>query len=123
MPSRSQVLSATAPKSSLPSLEMKETLAPARAAATAWFEPLPPGPILKPEPVMVSPILGSRPARNARSATKMTRIATPSCAAIPLYLRRKHALGKDKAAVEPRLHGGDDAIGLLGDFVELHALD
>ena len=36
---------------------MRLTLAPARAAATAWFEPLPPGPILKPEPISVSPMI------------------------------------------------------------------
>src|SRR5262245_7252012 len=123
MPSSCQVLSAMSPNASRPSLVMKVTLAPTRAAATDWFEPLPPGPILKPEPMMVSPILGSRPARNARSATKIPRMATPSCAAILLFLRRDHALGEDEAAVEPRLGRGDDAIGLLGDLVERHALD
>src|SRR5262245_54290595 len=123
MPSSFQVLSAMSPKASRPILEMKVTLAPARAAATDWFEPLPPGPIAKPEPVMVSPILGSRPARNARSATKMPRMATPSCAAMPLLLRRDHALGEDEAAIEARLRRGDDAIGLLGMLIERHALD
>ena len=39
---------------------MKVTSAPTRAAATDWFEPLPPGPILKPEPMIVSPIPGMR---------------------------------------------------------------
>src|ERR1044072_2348102 len=72
---------------------------------------------------MVSPIFGGRPARNARSATKTPRMAPPSCAAIPLFLRRDHALGEDEAAVEPRLGGGDDAIGLLGALIESHALD
>ena len=37
---------------------MKVTSAPTRAAATDWFEPLPPGPSLKPEPMIVSPISG-----------------------------------------------------------------
>src|SRR5687767_3074779 len=111
------------PKASRPILEMKVTLAPTRAAATDWFDPLPPGPILKPEPTMVSPSFGCRPARNARSATKTPRMATPSCAAIRLLLRRDHALGEDEAAVEARLGGGDDAIGLLGMLIERHALD
>src|SRR5262245_52983312 len=102
---------------------MKVTLPPARAAATDWFDPLPPGPILKPEPTMVSPSFGCRPARNARSATKTPRMATPSCAAIRLFLRRDHALGEYEAAIEARLRRGDHAIGLLGDFVERHALD
>ena len=77
MPSFFQVASAIAPNSSLPILEMKVTSAPTRAAATDWFEPLPPGPSLKPEPMMVSPISGCGPARNARSATKTPRMATP----------------------------------------------
>src|SRR4249920_1879049 len=113
-PSLRQVARAMSPKASRPIREMKVTAPPTRAAATDWFEPLPPGPILKPEPMIVSPILGSRPARNARSATKMPRMATPSCAAIRLFLRRDHALGEDEAAIEPRLRGGDDAISLLG---------
>src|SRR5262245_32222739 len=122
MPSSFQVLSAMSPKASRPSLEMIVTLAPSRAAATDWLEPLPPGPILKPEPVIVSPILGSRPARNAKSATKIPRMATPSCA-IDLVLRRDHALGEDEAAVEAGLCRGNHAVGLLGNLVERHALD
>ena len=58
MPSLAQVSRAIRAKSSAPSLEMKVTSAPTRAAATDWLEPLPPGPSLKPEPKMVSPIRG-----------------------------------------------------------------
>ena len=42
---------------------MNETGLPARAAATAWFDPLPPGPTEKPLPVIVSPTTGMRLAR------------------------------------------------------------
>ena len=77
IPSVSQVLIASSPKASLPIREMKVTPAPARAAATAWFDPLPPGPIANPEPAIVSPIAGRLPARKARSTTKTPRTATP----------------------------------------------
>jgi len=40
-----QVSRAIRAKSSAPTFEMKVTSAPTRAAATAWLEPLPPGPI------------------------------------------------------------------------------
>src|SRR5262252_7293648 len=124
MPSRCQVASAMSPKASPPILLTNVTLAPTRAAATDWFEPLPPGPMRKPEPKMVSPIAGRRSARNARSATNTPRMATPS---FPPFMgsrvRRDHALGEDEAAVEPALATGDHAIGLLGVLVEGHALD
>src|SRR5215510_9933169 len=125
IPSRCQVASAISPKASPPILLTNVTLAPTRAAATDWFEPLPPGPIRKPEPKIVSPIAGNRSARNARSATNTPRMATPSFP--PLIcgsrVRRDHALGKDEAAVEAALAAGDHAIGLLGMLVEGHALD
>ena len=59
------------PKESSPSLEMKLTRPPARAAATAWLEPLPPGPNLNDWPMSVSPQAGTRSVRKARSATKL----------------------------------------------------
>src|SRR5262245_50920111 len=125
MPSLFQVASAMSPKASQPILVTNVTLAPTRAAATAWFEPLPPGPILKPEPNSVSPIAGIRPARNARSATNTPRTATPSLLPLmgSLGVRRDHALGEDEAAIEAPLAAGDHAIGLLGMLVEGHALD
>jgi hypothetical protein len=100
MPSFRQVASADAPNSSLPSREMIVTAAPTRAAATAWFEPLPPGPILKPEPAIVSPIPGMRPARNARSATKMPRMATPR---LPVAIVRVLRAQPDGARMTPFL--------------------
>src|SRR5262249_47135324 len=124
MPSRCQVASAISPKASPPILLTNVTLAPTRAAATDWFEPLPPGPMRKPEPKIVSPIAGSRSARNARSATNTPRMATPS---FPPFMgsrvRRDHALGEDEAAVETALAAGDHAIGILGMLIEGHALD
>src|SRR5262249_39662158 len=115
--------SAISPKAS-PILLTNTTLAPTRAAATDWFEPLPPGPMRKPEPKMVSPIAGSRSARNARSATNTPRMATPSFSPfMGSPVRRDHALGKDEAAVETALAAGDDAIGLPGMLIEGHALD
>ena len=74
MPSAPHVLTAISAKASLPTQVMRLTLPPALAAATAWFEPLPPGPMAKPSPKMVSPITGRRLARNERSATKIPRI-------------------------------------------------
>src|ERR1035438_5424325 len=67
---------ARSPKGSLPSLLMKLTRAPARAAATAWLEPLPPGPSWKELPMKVSPHAGSFSVRNARSATKLPMTVT-----------------------------------------------
>src|SRR5690348_3194906 len=123
MPSAFHVDRAMRPKSSLPRREMKVTAAPARAAATDWFEPLPPGPSLKPDPVMVSPMPGMRPARKARSATKMPRMATPFFAMFSSGVRRDDALLEDEAAVEAPLAGLDHAIGLLREVVEGEALD
>src|SRR5437762_2393644 len=127
IPSLRQVVKAMAANSSLPSFDMKVTSAPARAAATAWFEPLPPGPILKPEPAIVSPMPGMRPARKARSATKMPRIATPLAIRSPRPdssgIGRDDALLEDEAAIEAPLAGLDHAIGLLRHLVESHALD
>src|SRR6185437_14145703 len=123
MPSASQVESAMRPKSSFPRREMKVTAAPARAAATDWFDPLPPGPSLKPEPVMVSPMPGMRPARKARSATKMPRMATPFLDIFGSGIGRDDALLEDETAVEPTLPRLDDAIGFLRQIVEGEALD
>jgi len=46
------------------------------AAATAWFDPFPPGPSRNSDPRMVSPQAGRRGVRNARSATKLPMIVT-----------------------------------------------
>src|SRR5579883_280223 len=131
IPSRRHAASARAPNSSLPSREMNVTAAPARAAATAWFEPLPPGPILKLEPMIVSPRPGIRPARKARSATKMPRMTTPRFWLIApgpnswseARLGRDNALLEKEAAVKTPLAASNHAIGLPGALVERHPLD
>jgi hypothetical protein len=43
MPSASSAAVSSAPNSSSPQALVKRTMAPERAAATAWFAPLPPG--------------------------------------------------------------------------------
>ncbi len=62
-PAPDQVSSAICAKGSRPSRVIMCASAPARAAATAWFEPLPPGPRLKALPRIVSPIRAWRSAR------------------------------------------------------------
>ena len=46
------------PNASAPTAPSMHTAAPIFAAATAWFAPLPPGLVMKPRPIMVSPKLG-----------------------------------------------------------------
>src|SRR5438105_1544695 len=59
--------SAAAAFSSRPTAPTIDTLAPSRAAATAWFAPLAPGMRMKRAPLKVSPGRGSRSACTARS--------------------------------------------------------
>src|SRR5438552_18635707 len=63
------------PKGSAPTLPMNLTAAPSRAAAIAWFEPLPPGPRVAPSPGSVSCQCGSRGTRLVRSAANNPRTA------------------------------------------------
>ena len=74
-PASLQAFFAIAPKGSSPSFAIIATLEPARLAATAWLEPLPPGPSPNRSPMRVSPISGRRSATKARSATKTPRMA------------------------------------------------
>src|SRR5215471_6378727 len=85
------------PKVSSPSLVIKATEPPARAAAPAWFEPLPPGPTRKSPPSTVSPQAGRRGVLKARSATKMpiTQIGLP--AMVTSFLRAKIRVPADRA--------------------------
>ena len=59
-------------------------------------EPLPPGPSLNSRPITVSPMVGSRPVQNARSATNTPSMVTPLCAMIVPY-QSKHAGHEGKA--------------------------
>ena len=71
-----QVSRAIWPKSSLPKRLIIETLTPNLPAATAWLEPLPPGPRENEFPKTVSPIMGILSARYAVSATNTPKITT-----------------------------------------------
>ncbi len=55
----SRVARSCAPKPSVPTAPIIATSAPARAAATAWLAPLPPGIVRKERPVTVSPRAGA----------------------------------------------------------------
>jgi hypothetical protein len=48
---------------------------PVRPAATAWLEPLPPGPVTK-RPTVVSPGAGKRSQKKVRSCTKLPTTTT-----------------------------------------------
>ena len=76
---------------SAPRMATSEERAPSLAVATAWFEPLPPGPMSKSEPSMVSPKIGNLDARMVRPTAKLpttviiglaipTPLTTPSTA-------------------------------------------
>src|SRR5687768_10183265 len=102
---------------------MNVTSAPTRAAATDWFDPFPPGPSLKSEPIKVSPVEGWRSALNATSATNTPRIATPRLVSpiakfVSGQVGRDDALLEDKTTVEAALPGLDDAIRLARKIVE-----
>ena len=62
-PASAHVFIAMSANGSCPRRVMNDTGAPSRAAATAWLEPLPPGPKAKLVPKMVSPRRGGRAAR------------------------------------------------------------
>ena len=74
-PASAQAASPISAKESRPIREMNCTAAPSRAAATAWFEPLPPGLSATLSPMTVSPMRGRRGVRKVASTTKMPRIA------------------------------------------------
>ncbi len=59
-PSSSYRVRAISPRRSDPIRPTKWDSAPSRAAATAWFDPLPPGPMSNREPIKVSPNIGIR---------------------------------------------------------------
>src|SRR5271165_504568 len=79
------MLLAISPKASRPNLVIRRTSLFSRAAATAWFEALPPGPSLKAIPRIVSPHLGIRSVRQVRSATKAPKTQTFGFAMVVLF--------------------------------------
>ena len=74
IPSSAYSFIAISPNVSLPILVMNIISAPALRAATAWFEPFPPGPSLNEFPITVSPWRGILLVLKVRSTTKMPRI-------------------------------------------------
>ncbi len=55
---------------------MSETSPPSRAAATAWFAPLPPETVWNDWPMTVSPERGMRETRNTRSMLELPTTKT-----------------------------------------------
>ncbi len=76
MPSFARLAAAWSPKASCPSLTTIVTSASNRAAATAWFAPLPPGPVMNGPPRMVSPLTGILGVRISRSMLKLPTTVT-----------------------------------------------
>ena len=64
------------PKASSPTQPIIAVRAPRRAAATAWFAPLPPGTVENPPPSSVSPGTGRRGARTTRSMFRLPTTTT-----------------------------------------------
>src|SRR5690606_2573848 len=69
MPSAAASSRASAPPASSPRAQMKVVGVPARAEATAWLKPLPPGPVMY-WPAMVAPVAGSSLQRQTWSTLK-----------------------------------------------------
>ncbi len=65
------------PNASAPTAPSIRTRAPARAAATAWLSPLPPGTVSKPWPATVSPGRGKRSTPTTRSMLRLPSTVTP----------------------------------------------
>src|SRR5256714_3873591 len=111
MPSPAYVRRARSPKASRPSLQTKLTFAPRRAAATAWFDPLPPGPRRNSEPRTVSPHDGRCGVRNERSATKL-----------PITVTRAFAMFEMVGIVNEKARRVAGLISLLFGFLFLRRL-
>ena len=70
---------------SVPIRASRAEWAPSRAVATAWLEPLPPGPMSKSVPSMVSPKIGSFGARIVNpTANEPTTVTSGFFIAAPL---------------------------------------
>ena len=64
------------PNESAPTAPSMHTAAPIFAAATAWFAPLPPGLVMNPRPIMVSPKLGMWSLSMDRSMFRLPKTMT-----------------------------------------------
>jgi hypothetical protein len=85
-PAARKPASASPAFASAPTAPVMRTLAPSRAAATAWFAPLPPGNRSSVAPLSVSPGLGSRSTFATRSRlidpTTLSRVLGGKCAQV-----------------------------------------
>src|SRR6056297_1818138 len=97
MPSRRTTSSSQSPDPSSPTAPIMWTSDSSRAAATAWFSPLPPGWRSKAEPNTVSPAPGIRSSWTTRSMFKLPTTATRLCiwAILPRVTDDGAALGVD----------------------------
>ena len=86
--SRRTAASTRPPSASRPRAAQSHTSAPARAAATAWFSPLPPGARRNPPPTSVSPGCGRRASDIDRSTPALPSTitlklpVTPACSSL-----------------------------------------
>src|SRR5688572_13071923 len=109
-PARRSSRTASVPNSSSPTAPTKRTCAPSRAAATAWFAPLPPGTYSRSALVSVSPGRGSFSTRATRSrliepttATLGGKRAQIVEAAVEQVLAEVEEAGPERVAVRYRL--------------------
>ena len=86
------VAASTSPASSVPTAPMKHVGAPARAAATAWLSPLPPGYLFADSARMVSPGDGMRSTVNTVSRFALPRIVTPLRPVVDSFIRSCRSL-------------------------------
>ena len=77
MPSVARTPSSSRPSASAPTAPTKRVRAPARAAATAWLSPLPPGPSARPDDSNVCPATGSAATSRTRSRLALPSTVTP----------------------------------------------
>src|SRR5947209_5554033 len=89
--------------------------APSRAVPTAWLEPLPPGPMSKSEPSIVSPNTGSFGARMVSPTAKLpTMVISGRTRSLPESSRRQASLQK---------RPGGDLVQRLVIAIFAHALE
>ncbi len=111
---------------SLPTIASSAERAPSLAVATAWFDPLPPGPISKSVPSIVSPKIGSFEALMVMPTAKL-----PTTVILGLPSRPPNAaidshedgllvdLAGRKVAADPPVSHDQHPVGVRGQLGEL----
>src|SRR5689334_19400609 len=110
---------------SWPMMATSDESAPSRAVATAWFEPLPPGPMSKLLPNMVTPKTGMFGARIVRPTAKLPTTVIFGAVIFGLAIDRsllKETLGSQRAG-EDRFLGDVGPGHLAGDHTIAHDED